>query len=593
MAVKIENIEATNTTTQDAQATENTQSFAQAGNSIINMFVKPAGTSEYVRKAREAIEERLKEHVNSFKLFTFDNSSTHKGWAYSFIVIAIENQQTGKVYYMPVLLEATGREPLPVTQIVEIDPRTGLARIKDPSLLFVPSDYFNEVVIEEFERAVKNTYPGKAIRYIDGEIVPYNAEIDAVAPFIAADAINGAIVYTAKDSGNFRDIHVKDVIEGFKNPQILSDVTINAGSSGLNRLQRVVAVDYLIRTKVREQNQQTRLPVMTNPEKELGNISGYVEETIISERDALGNTIKKAVPILVTHEIDTEIPTLGDTLLNVATMTIMNNQSLLLNLLYNKDNIGALNYLVNLEGKGEFGAKVNLKDKKYDAQKAMAYLAKLFLLRPAAAVEIELNGREYFKVSPFAALVDAQVAQAANDFIVSTAETLTGKQFVNRQVFLFAAEIPVGEWVDANGNVRDLREIDLAMIMANTNDITIIQRWMQSNDDPKVTGIDPYLAKLEVYAKLGINAKIHNKAVRVLLNPAFVDELVAGLGANGFNPIINTNAIETVGFMDLSALGSTVFQNALLHQGLGAMPGFTGPAFNPNTYNLFSGFFRG
>ena len=553
-------------------------------------FMKPQSISDYVRRFREAAVETLKEQgMFDVKILAFDNRSTHQGWSYSFVVIAGTRQDTDKVFYMPFLLEATGREPVAITHMLETDPRTNLVKIKDPALLFTPSDYFNKIIIGEIEKAVVNNFPGKEAKYVDGEIIPYDADIDKVTPFAVADALGGIYVLYTKSKGTYEDLQVASLLDN--RTQVLADVTLNSGL-GLNMLNRTVALDYNVKLVTKKQNNQQLIPGITDSTRQLGSISGYVDETIISETDSFGRRLKRAVPVLITHEVDTEYPTMGYTLLNLANTATMNNQMVLMNLLYNKPNMGALNFICNLENNDGFGAIVNLKDKKYTYDKALAYLNKLFMPRAASAVEIELNGREYFKVSPFAALIDPNVWQKANEYIVQSAETLVGRPFQSRIVFKYAIEVPIGEWTDNNGVTRDLREIDLSTVIALTKDPNIIHKWIMSNEDPKISQMDPYLAKIEVYNKLGLNAKIHNKSVRVYLDPNFMSELIAGLEANRFNPVLNTNITYT-NFTDLSNFGTSSIAAAMLNTSLGSTPGFGGQGYQYQNYGyMSSGFFN-
>ena len=579
--INVENIE----TKREARVENNTKGVAD----FFAGFIRPQAISEYVRKFKDTIIDSIKDqNLFEIKILAFDNQSTNTGWAYSFVVIAGTRPDTDKVFYMPFLLEATGREPVAINAMLETDPRTGLVRVKDPALLFTPSDYFNKIIIGEIEKSVANNFPGKEPKYVDGEVVPYNADVEKVAPYAAIDALGGMYVLYGKTKGIYKDLNVANLIDA--QTQVFADLTLNSGL-GINMLNRTSAVDFIVKLYTKKQQRQQQIPGIMDETNNLGGTSGFVEETIISEPDNFGRMRHRAVPILIAHDIDTKYPTMGYTLLNLANIATLNQPSVLSNLLYNKPNVGAMNFLCNLEGNEGYGSIVNIKDKKYTYEKAMAYINKLFVGRAASAVEIELNGREYFKVSPFVALIDPNTWQQANNYIVTAAETLVGKQFQNRLCFRYAIEVPVGEWVDNSGTVRDLREIDLATVISLTKDVNIIHKWLLSNDDPKVSQVDPYLTKIEVYNKLGLNAKIHNKAVRVYLDPNFMAELISGLEANRFTPILNANITYT-NFADLSSFGTSSIAAAMLNTSLGATPGYAGQGYQYQNYGyVSSGFF--
>ena len=593
--VSVENVEVNNKAENNTSTTTN--NGGANGFDFFAGFIKPQTVSEYVRKFRESISGLLKDQAIfkllikfDIKILAFDNQSTHTGWPYSFLVIAATRQDTGKVFYTPFLLEATGREPLAINNILETDPMTGLVRIRDPKLLFTPSDYFNKKILPIIEKDVSTVFPGKQPKYVDGEIVPHNADVDRVAPIIASDALSGIYVTYTKIKGIYKDVEAGKLISARTRPY--ADVILNGGL-GLNSLNRVSAVDYTVKLYTKELNDQQNnlIPGIDTEVQNLGSISGYVEEALASERDTFEKPLKRVVPVAIVHEVDTQYPTLGYTLLNLANVTILNNQNVLVELLYNKQNIGALNFLVSTDEKGNFGPIINLKDKKYTPEKAKAAIAKMFTPTVATAFEVELNGREYFKVSPFAALIDPKNYAKANELIVKAAEKLIGRPMQNRMVFRYAIEVPVGEWVDNNGVTRDLREIDLATVITLTKDPVLIHKWMMSNEDPKISGVNPLVTKLEIYDKLGLNAKFHNKAVRVYLDPAFMDEFVARLKEVGLEPNLNTN-ISYTSFTDLTNFGSSSIASTIIHNTMGVMPGFGGQSYQYQNYGYVpSGFF--
>ncbi len=559
--------------------------------SIFSKFMKFNMGSEYTNKIKDKLAEILREQNEfSYKIFVFDNTSgAYNGWPYSFIVPVLFNNKTKKAFYVPLLLEATGRGPVDIRQVLEIDPQRGFVKIKDQSALFMPSDYFNDIVLGEIEKVIQTNLPDREVTYVDGEIIPSEADIDKIGFFVALDVYNGAFVYELYTDGDFVDLYAGELVED-KSYQLFEDVVLNVGN-GINRLGRVTALDFNIKLQLRKQS-NNQLPTMMNYNRNIGDVTGYIEQALVVQKDIMGNTIRKGVPVIIVNDIDTEYPTLGYTLLNLANTAVFGHQNILLNALYNKPNIGALNYIVNVEKAQEFGKKVNLKDTKYTIDKAFAFLSKMFIVNNyAVAFETELNGREYFKTSVFAALVDRNAWKSANDFIVSTAEQLTGSNFENRTVFTYAIEVPVGTWVDANGNIRDIREIDLSTICSLTNDINLIQKWLLSNEDPATSGIDPFITKLEVLLKLGIDAKVENKAVRVMMNPGFMSELITKLQSIGINPVVNANAIQTTAFIDMASLGTSSITAAMLNAQFGAMPGF-GNNYNIQNFGRFSGFFR-
>ena len=128
---------------------------------------------------------------------------------------------------------------------------------------------------------------------------------------------------------------------------------------------------------------------------------------------------------------------------------------------------------------------------------------------------------------------------AAQRLIIETASWLTSGKFPSNfnPNEIFASDgvvIPVGKWSDKSGE-RDIREIDLAFNASHTDSMEFLTTWAQSNLPKHITGLDPYMTKVNIISKLIPSAEITGKAIRVTFSNAFISALESAAIGSGLN----------------------------------------------------------
>jgi len=546
---------------------------------IPGLFKTTTSGSEYVNKFTEKAKELFKEPARvagneiQTRIFKLDNND-FMDLPYSYVILASKSAASSAVYYHVILLEATGRKPVQVSHILEE------IKFKNSTLIYVAADTFADPMLRQLvNKVIVDAYgvTEKDLRPTEGLVVPYDQDPETVAVPAAVIAYNANVAKLGLEQGIIKPINLPNYVQNLrsKNGYLQLDVAINNGVT-INAVGKPIRADFeLDLYKVTNVNVQGIMPRDTR--KRTSTVVGYMEYLPEDVAVAPGVTKKMFTPMIILDEFHASRPTSEMTLLSIINSATFSNPSMLLRLLtgVNRD-LGVLNVLANMDqDKSGYGKKIKLKDGKLTDDKVYQILTNMVQFQPIVAIEIENFGPNFGTLAPFAALAVPGVAAKANDEIVKTAELLLGQQIQNRQV---AANdgivVPVGEWVDNTGTKRDIREIDLAFVLDKTNDINLVFKWIMSNVPGKVTGMDPYLLKLEVINALIPNAVITGKAVRIPLNAAFVSEIVEKAMAAGYNPKSDIGQVGFTNYNNLQAIaaayGNAKMQN--INFGYSAQP---------------------
>jgi len=198
---------------------------------------------------------------------------------------------------------------------------------------------------------------------------------------------------------------------------------------------------------------------------------------------------------------------------------------------------------------------------------------------PAFSIDCEDVGPESWLTG---ALVDAAHNNAqAMDFIVQAANNLTNGQF--SQVWqggsITASEnnkVHLGTYVDAQGQIRDLREIDSLAILNHFghNDMTAVNLWESTFNDMQAP-IELRLEKrLQMIRQLAGKLKIRGFAERVTFVPEFLDALVQSVVRAGL--AVDQDGLQSLYGQNVQ-VGNNFLQNYAAHTGANGMMNQSGP----------------
>lgn len=198
---------------------------------------------------------------------------------------------------------------------------------------------------------------------------------------------------------------------------------------------------------------------------------------------------------------------------------------------------------------------------------------------PAFSIDCEDVGPESWLTG---ALVDAaRNGSEAMDFIVQAANNLTNGHF--SQVWQGGAivatennKVHLGTYVDAQGQVRDIREIDSLAILNHFghNDMNAVNLWESTFNDMNAP-IELRLEKrLQMIRQLAGKLKIRGFAERLTFDPNFLDALVQAVVRAGLS--VDQDGLQSLYGQNVQ-VGNSFLQNYAAHAGASGMMSQTGP----------------
>lgn len=586
---------------QEQHGTDYQESFggAIADPFGIGIFMHADQGSEYLNAFTEAIKD-LKLDVNKkgldFKttLIKMDkNNLEFSNLEYSVIIVSSKGNKSDNVYYHIILLEATGSRPRQVVNIMD-----ELKQSRNMNLpLYVASDAFDIILEQEVTDLLQAQYDTKKENLIstNGVVVPYDQDPKEIAERVCTFALNTNLAHYAMETNYIRNINLPAYIQSTKNTFLQMDI-VHVAEGGRTALGRPLRSDFSLGvTQVAGKQQSQYLNRRAN-NISLLNASGYLEYLPKTVSLGMGMEQKTILPAIIVNEVHGIKPTLDVMIMAMLSATAFANQSQLLSLLLSsKRDLGVLNYITNLEqSKSGFGEKLKLSTGKISKEKVIEALSKIFEPAPIVHMETEVYGANFDAMASFCGLNDMSIAAEANESIVLTLEDMLGTKMQHREVAMNEGILlPLGTWVDRNGNKRSIEEIDLAFVIENTNDPSLVYKWISSNVPMSITGQDPYVTKLEVINALIPNAEITAKAVRVPIDSAFLAEAATKAANIGFNPKLESAVnVGFTSYNDLSAIASSYANAGLKGVNFGqSMTGGQG-YYNAPGINMFGHSFR-
>lgn len=545
---------------------------------VINEFIE--GAVEGIKNTKQNIE-----------ILRFDKETFKLG--FSFIVFAKE--LSGVVYYYPVLLEKTGRPPLSAVTILDE------LNIKSSIAVFVTADAFSDEIFDLIERHLDKRFPNTNIKALDGVVVPHKCNHKETGITVAKLGHDQLITKFAIANGKSSELTIKGInkLIGGDRQRGRGDVMLKLDyhtGSTVGILGNPIRNDFTIGSEIII-NGAIRSFHGGDGGRAICTATGYLEMVVSQELDYITRMeVKKASPMIILNNFISVAPTLNYVLLAIINSTTLSNRSNLRQLFIHKD-IAALNYFFNYGGEStKPGPVLSFNDSEATPEMIDDLLRKHVNPDPIYAIEVEANGPSYTALAMFAGLADGGTYGRATQGILQASSELVGEPMNSTSITAVAPiTIPLGEMVDREGNVIDLREIDEAFVIKNSQDPSLAMDWVFSNAPRDVclaeTGKDPYVLKLEVIAKIGntqgTEPIITGKAHRIILDAGWLDELVEKASAAGYVPKTDGTQVYT-GSNSLQAL-SNVYSSAYVgDHGLG----IHNSTMNVNMPNMHTGRFR-
>lgn len=553
------------TTEQKAGAQPKTLGFG----SSVGLMGATRG-SEYTTAIAKVMQEMYAALTTPPKINIFDRERS-PNLAYSCIVVSLPNN-IGDICYHISLLEATGMEPLKASDIVAEVTRA----LREPGAnarVYTPSDAINgrlnDIILEELGAAD----PQASFISTDGLVVhPTNLDVNDLAMRVAAIAYNAIHTEAMLSSGELADLNIATALAESNNRNAIKFEYNMYSATVPNVVGTPTRQDYKI-DLVELANDHT-FELNADSRRRLVSVAGYVdairEDIAIPTHPGLPPVSSTRLhPNIVMTNNDTVSPTQGFMFLGMASATVMSHPEMWLQALgaidpKSPNSPGGLNIITNIEN-GQNGVALDFSTKEVTQEEHYAALKQMYSLSPVMSYDIEVFGPQAYYSSLLAAAAAPSAGSTRTDAlqeIVDTCVQLTDGRFpadfnINS---IFATEgivIPMGYWMDKAGE-RDIRDVDMAFIANQTSDINLVNKWGMTSLPSSVTGLDPFLTRVEVIAQLIPDAVINGKAVRVTFTKEFIGLLNASIEAAGLiaryeSTVIVNEQYNTAQFTDYLA----------------------------------------
>lgn len=573
----------------------NTAPTLTFGSKLLSKMTSGLG-SEYLNKLQEQLKAiyASEQNLGGYKVNVMSlDREVITNLAYSAVVVSLA--KNNKASYFIILLEGTGRKPLEagavMAELSNLNKVPYGQQQNRASDIYVTSDAIDDVLHNEVRRQLTNFYPAGTKFYdVDGMVIPYtNTELDVanIRP-IASIAFNSCLIEGGKINAEFKDLNIAEAKKS--NPAAY----LKIDSSMLPVVHRdeagkAIRSDWTIELNSIDNRNNNISINLQNNRSTISRTRGFVDAmpVEIPRPAAYGmptSNMLRLRPHVILNNIETEMPTLGYALLALVSSVVMTRPTMWLGALTPKANdqfhdAGKLNIVTNLENaQNGIGDALDLKDPKLNSQEVFALLRQMYSLDAMFSIDIDAYGPQtsYTSIFKWAAAPGTTPAEAdskanAAKEIIQAANWLTNGAFPLNfnpaEIFLSSGVVvPTGRWTDKNGEVRDIKDIDMSFI-ANVNGSTeLLNKWALSNVPHNVSGIDPYVSKVDIISKLVSNAEISGKAFRCTFNPKFISALSAACAQAGletrYDPEIQYNEQSNIAVLGDYLANAGVSQDA-------------------------------
>lgn len=475
-----------------------TPSFTLGGGGLFAAPIPRGIGSEYYTKLKKALAEVYSTANQDVEIMLLDlDNGTETVLAYSSIIVAIrlkKNPSFGVAYHV-LIVEASGDklQPIPFNNNnVQIE------------ILRVTSDALDSILLDKAQRKVSAAFPNVDLFYTEGTVIPsaFNPDDKTAVHDLALSAGLACNTELAIRSPGFRDFNIVDVtkdstlvVDQFYGPKPL-----------VNAVQQPVRSDIsLIFSSRKNVNTRQGMQSVNAGDRDftISSLSGFIDLIYnpVAQSNAFNPYIpqqavatQKYVPRMIVTDIRSNFSyTPGSILLALATSLSLKQDNNWIQYFrpsisapneINLKDVGALNIEGNLANEqGGFGERINTSSDSFNLIELGQYLSAL--IQPGLVMSIDCPevGPQSWYLSVFAAAAEGQ--QAAYNLIYDSANRLTNgslEKHFPRGAKMFVDElnrVHLGTWIDKNGKVCDIRDIDYLAVcnLAGDRNPTVIRDY--------------------------------------------------------------------------------------------------------------------
>jgi len=476
------------------------------------------------------------------------NAHMHEDLTHSHIVIATRLEGDKTVYIHSIALGVTGMPPLTADQL--------LTKLKNREPLILPGEVVcDELTINALTQLVsmKLDVNENDIVYTETLLIPDYADINDERLQEAATKIslNENISVLGSLTGSLPVLDVKTLSNAGKLEIDVSYTGNMPGKATTDAVGRplIVQASLDLNAKPKDEFERGRVRAAET----ITSTKMYADYTVIEERLPNGMIERKTKANLITSAIGAAYPKLESFILGIVNMTVYSEPTRLLDFLLKVPrNFGILNLI--LEKDVDKDGNLIIEDTlSADARTAAEVISRYFDKHPIYAIEIGLGEAYTGVLEPFVALTTKYAREAATD-INATIKDMTG--FEIRETNILAAEpiyVPIGRYMDNKDKIwKDVREFDLVKILeVNDSDpVGLAYEWLKTY----IPGAGQFERRMEVISQITNEVEFESRALRLIFNPEWLNEVVTAFDRAGYTPYANIGETTVGGGIDLNEL---------------------------------------
>lgn len=470
--------------------------------------------SDNLIKLRDKVTELIKDHNTPelhMRALVIDNQQ-HSGFYYSALVFCMRmpNAKVDGVAFYTMLLTSTNEMPRPKTEQV-------LNQTIENRL--VPGDAFDSRYVERATKLISESFPGLTLYNAGGTTVPadFDANDATALQRLISNASTAVYAELSVRQPDFHDLNLssaradstlqvsvvfgRETIQNAVSEPMRSDLDVSFGS-------------------IQQSNNNESLNDQARRNEKFGKLFGFIDPVwapvqmpqqgwgMYNQQQMGMLTQKYAARLVITHMESLRMPTLPAYLLLLLTALPVGmgnnwyhaffNQTRFLDKKGGVDytDVGALNIEANLPSAkypngnpSGIGDRVDTRAKDFTSEAFGIYMSRLFREGLLFSLDVPFCGPQTWYLEVFRAACDGNMD--AHKTILHAANYLTNGHFeplftqAGPQAKIFVERnniIHLGEYEDADGKKRDIRDIDhLAVVNAFAeSDMSIVRKWSDS-----------------------------------------------------------------------------------------------------------------
>ncbi len=470
-------------------------------------------------------------------------------------ILTISILRNAKVFYY-IMVPGSISTELTVSQFMET-----VSNNMDPKLTVDNvTPQMHKYIVNELKKVYSSTTVS-GVTSLDGIVIPYGIDTadENLVKALAGTSYNTCSLEASITSGEARDVNIRESITRTKGVSRLKQYSLTQETN-----------DYFSRPT------RTSFGVELTAPQTQGFLSSLTNEEIVCATKGYINILPKnyrqaypgMVPIdrvgfmgnIVINMIDQPIPTLGYAFIGMASTAVMaKDYNWVKPIMANLDNIGHLNKIVNINSDKQGGKVIDLVKLKMTPDEKAGLIIKLIDQGITLSVDVPMLDNKITTLTPIAAAAtshDPAVVKAAEQDIINTMNIVTDgefSKFFKGQIFDGRGVIlPQGEFATDKGQMS-IDHVDAPYIMKNyaNNYNELISNLMFS--ELAYSG-DPFLERVRFLQKIGIDAKLTGKKIRVTFSTVFVEAMLNSFMSCGLDPQFdNTSVINRQTGLDFTS----------------------------------------